>query len=287
MSTQTPTQPPGIPTPKYFTSLAATYARQTGNATHDIFFTSLPAITALAPITSTSSIHDNAAGPGTATSALLPYLSTLPNPPTPQILITDNNPAMVAAAREAFPSPNNNNITISLMDSLTLSIPSSTLTHSLLSFSLPTLSSPLLALQQIHRSLQPSGLAAILTWKRFGAAEVIHAAQRLVKGDAAELMPVPWGGFMREGVVRDLVVQAGFKEEGVMVEERGVVVKGEELEGLRGFLLGEFTRGARSGWSLEEEEEAGWEGAVDRVLEGERERFGGVRFEAWVVLARK
>jgi hypothetical protein len=98
-------------------------------------------------------------------------------------------------------------------------------------------------------------------------------------------MTLPRPEFLEEGVLAGMVVEAGFEEGKVRVLRKSVVVGGEDLEGLRGVLLGGFTKPARTGWS--EEEEGRWEGVVEEVLREEVEAQGGVVFEAWVVLARK
>jgi hypothetical protein len=82
-----------------------------------------------------------------------------------------------------------------------------------------------------------------------------------------------------------MVFRAGFKEENVAESSRKVVVKGENLHGLREFFLADHAKPARSGWS--EEQEARWPELVDRAVQAEIAAHGGVPFESWVVLAKK
>ncbi|KAF7560789.1 hypothetical protein G7046_g3359 [Stylonectria norvegica] len=269
----------GLPFPEYFSALAANYAQSTGNSTRNAFAAVFDDIQALVPITKASVVHDNAAGPGTATSVLVDRLDQ--DDKLPQILITDNVPAMDAAARETFQAwPR---ITASLMDSVSLeTIPDNHFTHSILNFSVFALADPLKGLQEIHRTLQPGGLAALLTWKRFGAGAVIHAAQKLIRPDLPP-MKTPHPEFLDEGVLAKLAVEAGFSQSSLTVSQRAVMVGGAELEGLRGFMLGPMTRMARAGYTAEEE--ARWPDAIAQAVREEGE--GGVRFEVWVVLARK
>ncbi|GAB1315507.1 S-adenosyl-L-methionine-dependent methyltransferase [Madurella fahalii] len=270
----------GIPSAKFFSSLAATYAKQTGNSTRDIFVSSLDAITSLHPITPSSRIHDNAAGPGTAASVLA---STFPAASLPEIVITDSVPAMVSAARDAFASLSPA-VTAQEMDSHALAFPDAHFTHSLLNFSVFAMADPPRCLREMHRTLRPGGVAAVLTWRRFAAGALVRAAQAMVRPDLPP-MHIPHEEMMAEGVLSKLVVEAGFAEEGVQVLEKRVVVKGEDLEGLRGFLVGENMLLARKGWT--EEEERRWPEVVEKVVRDEVEAEGGVLFEAWVVLARK
>lgn len=271
------------PFPKYFTALAANYTKQTGNSTRDIFAQALEDITALTPITPGSVIHDNAAGPGTATSVLF---DRIPAETTYSVTTTDNAPAMVAAARDSLApiTPPTVTFTTQEMDSLSLSFPDAHFTHSILNFSIFNMADPLLCLREIHRTLQPGGLAAILTWKRFAAGDLLQAAQRKVRPDMP-VLDIVQVEFTGEGALAEIVVRAGFKEEGVRVLTKRVVVTGENLEGLQGFFVGGISNPAMKGWS--EEEVARWPEAAEEAVREEVEKEGGVLFEAWVVLARK
>ncbi|KAK3381687.1 hypothetical protein B0H63DRAFT_476378 [Podospora didyma] len=285
-STTTPIVP--LPFPTYFTALSAVYAKQTGNTTRNIFAATLPDITALAPITPTSTIHDNAAGPGTATSVLVdPHLGLLPESPS-SILVTDNVAAMVSAARDSFASLHRPNVTVQELDSLSLStVPDSSITHSILNFSIFTMADPLKCLQETRRTLaSDGGIAALLTWRRWGAGEIVHAAQRIVRPDLP-VMKIPGREFMDEGVLEKLTVEAGFERTKITVLEKTLLVKedGEEMAGLKEFLVGVATGPAKIGWT--EEEAARWPEAVEQAVRDEVRVHGGVLFQAWVVLARK
>jgi ubiquinone/menaquinone biosynthesis C-methylase UbiE len=267
--------------PDYFSDMAKNYARHTGDSTRRIFADSFDDINSAKPFEKSSIIHDNAAGAGTAASVIT---DRFPREEVPSILITDNVAPMVEAAAATFASwPQ---VEAKNADSLDLSdVPDDHFTHSVLNFSVFTFSDPLKGLQEIRRTLKPDGLAALLTWKRFGASKTIHAAQALVRPDLPPMW-VPRPEFMEEGVLRDLAVEAGFDAAKIQVSQRSVLVKGPELdEGLKEFMLGDFTRLARKGWT--EEEVTKWPGAIEEAIKGEFDAFGGVKFEAWVVLATK
>ena len=135
---------------------------------------------------------------------------------------------------------------------------------------------------EMLRTLKPEGRAIITTWKHFAAAELIHAAQEMVQVDS-EPMKVPNAEFMEEGYLLNMVVDAGFKE--VKEHEVSVLCKDHEIEGIRGFILGDFTRVVREKWT--HEEKAKWPHAVDRAIQAHVARHTGVRFEAWVVTGVK
>ena len=272
-----------LPVPDYFTKLAKHYARQTGDSTRRAFIESWDDINALKPITSSSVIHDNAAGPGTAMSVVVDRL-TAAGSAVPEALVTDNVAAMVDAAREMFKA-HGGVVAVENMDSQDLgAVPDGRFTHSLLSFSVFLLPDATKALREMRRTLQDGGVAALLTWKRFGASQVIHAAQRLVRPDGA-LMALPGKHFMDEGVLAQTARDAGFDAAAMQVLEKTVLVRGEQLEGLKSFFFSDFTKPARKEWTPEEE--ARWPEVLEQALKEETDKYGGVKFEVWVVLCKK
>ncbi|KAJ5177171.1 uncharacterized protein N7482_003048 [Penicillium canariense] len=267
------------PPSQYFTSLSRNYSRQTGNSTRAIFASSLGLI--VPSITSSSVVHDNAGGVGTATSVIL---DSLDQNELPEVLITDNNPGMVAAATDTFKDMNTR-ITATVMDSHDLtSIPDAKFTHSILNFSVFLFPDALKALREIHRTLQPDGVAALLTWKRFGFASVIHVAQSLVRPDLPP-MPLPGSHFYNEGVLAKLVIEAGFNKARVEVVQKDTVRTGEDLEGMKEFMLADLSNMATKDWTPEEKKR--WPAAIEEAIEREVQQYGGIWFEAWIVIAQK
>lgn len=274
--------PNANPPSQYFTSLARNYARQTGNSTRALFALSFDP-DALS-ITPSSIIHDNAGGVGTATSVILDSIAPTCGDDIPEVLITDNNPAMISAARETFKNFGSK-ITASEIDSEDLSsISDAKFTHSILNFSVFLFPNPLTALREIHRTLQPNGVAVLLTWKRFGFGDLIHAAQGLVCPDLSR-MPLPGAHFLNEGVLEKLVVEAGFDERKVQVSKKESIQTEEDIQGMKEFMLADFSKMATRGWSDREQQK--WPAAVEEAICGEIGKNGGVKFEAWIVIARK
>ncbi|KAK3356479.1 hypothetical protein B0T25DRAFT_536840 [Lasiosphaeria hispida] len=213
-----PDASPGLPFPKYFSALTMPSRQEIARA----IFLQKPAfdgITDLVPITLESKIHDNAAGPRTATSVLVcnslikmftglevdqAINSTDPfsAEALPSILVTDNVPAIVMDRRESFISLPS--ITVKETDE----IPSNHFTHSILNFSIFPIADPLRRLQEIKRTVRGAGggVVAVLTWRRFGASEVIHAAQQIVRPNLPP-MRLPHPEFLQEGVLEGLVTE--------------------------------------------------------------------------------
>lgn len=271
-----------LPVSNYFSHLARNYAKDTGNTTFTIFTQLLQDVQRSSnPITAESVVHDNAAGPGTATSALLTSLDDR-NVPS-EILVSDNNPVMVSGARYSF---RESWITCKELDAHDLSsLPDGYFTHSITNFSIFTFPKPVVAVKEIHRTLRPSGLAVITCWRRFALGNIIHKTQERIRPDSPP-MPIPGPEFFNDGVLESVVEEAGFSKVNIQASRKDLLVTDEEsIEGLRGFLKGPFTGRAKAGWT--EEEVARWDGVVDEVLKEEIEEFGGVKFESFVVLARK
>ncbi|RGP64841.1 methyltransferase type 11 [Fusarium longipes] len=270
-----------LPFSSFFSAFAANYVHQTGRSTRRVFEESLGEIQTIKPINKESVVHDNAAGPGIAASVLV---ESLPAHELPKILVTDNVPPMVQGAKDSFTTwPQ---VEAKVLDSLNLEgIPDDYFTHSILNFSVFTLAEPVKGLMEMYRTLKPDGLAVISCWKRFGVGQLVHAAQAIVRPDLPRLkMPHP--EFFEQGVLEKTAVEAGFDTSEFTLLEKSIVVSGPELDdGLKKFMLGPLMGPARAGFT--EEDEKKWPAAVDEVIEKEVEIHGGIRFDAWVLLARK
>ncbi|KAK0702390.1 hypothetical protein B0H67DRAFT_650426 [Lasiosphaeris hirsuta] len=118
---------------------------------------------------------------------------------------------MVTTERDSFVSMLS--ITVKDMDSLKVEVPDNYFTHSILNFSIFTMADPLQCLWEMRRTLRGDGggVAAVLTWRRFGTSE--------------------------DGVLQSLVGEAGFKD--VKVLKKSVVVTEQDLDGLTQFFLGD------------------------------------------------
>lgn len=276
MAENKPNPTNSLPFPEYFTLLARNYPQHTANSTRDLFQAVLEDVP---PITNDSSIHDNASGPGTAASILIEKYCTPSS--GPRILITDNVPAMIDVAKEDFKSYST--VSTEVLDSHRLSsIPSDTITHSILNFSIFTFQDPVQCLKEIHRTLQSGGTAAISTWKRFGIGSVIHAAQKSVRPDLP-VMKIPGAEFMQEGYLAEKVKEVWSGH--IQAMERMLLLTGDNLQRAKEFMLGRFTGPARRGWT--EEEVSRWPKAVEEALQEELNTYGGLKMEAWVVIAKK
>ncbi|KAK5192979.1 hypothetical protein LTR92_007273 [Exophiala xenobiotica] len=326
---------------RYFTEIAPTYAQVTGNTTLDLFGQVLTHRDGLS-ITSESIVHDNAAGPGTATEALIAWCHEHDVSPPRKIVVTDYVPAMIEACEarlikskpkhhgdadadaDALLGQSKSDVALSVTDSSNLKdlADDDTFTHSICNFSIFNLTDPVQCLREMHRTLQAGGTVVVTCWKRFAVEEVLAAAQRIVKGEEwanAHRIPAAGPQFAQEGYTAGLVREAGFAADTVETfaleklvtpvadpdpDPDPVPQKGDEGEGggdesesesesepdnwrgLYDFLTTSSLKNAATrDWS--EEEVAKWPDAVEAAMQQEKESFGGLRFEAWVAIARK
>ena len=278
-------QHPQLPLPDYFSKIATTYVRQTGHSTLNILADVITehVQTSAHPIGADSVVHDTAAGPGIGAAALV---ARLPKDQLPkEILVSDNAAMMVSAARESLTASPLPRVDCKELDSQDLSsVPDNYFTHSINNFSIFTFARPADAVREIYRTVRPGGLAVLTCWRRFAPMFIVHAAQKKIRPDLP-LMSAPNPEFFKEGVLQKVVEENGFVKDIIMSDKVLVVADDENIAGLTTFMSGPMMIKAREGYT--EEEEAKWAESVRQSVKEEVERFGGIRFEAYVLLATK
>ncbi|RYP47060.1 hypothetical protein DL768_006855 [Monosporascus sp. mg162] len=280
------TQHPHLPLPDYFSKFARIYVRQTGHSTLNILADVITenVQTSVHPIGPDSVVHDTAAGPGIGAAALV---ARLPKDKLPkEMLVSDNVPAMVSAARESLIASPLPHVDCKELDSQDLSsVPDNYFTHSIDNFSIFTFVRPADAVRETYRTLRPGGLAVVTCWRRFAPMFIVHAAQKKIRPDLP-LMPTPSPEFFEEGVLQKVVEEGGFAKDNItMVDKVLVVTDDENIAGLTMLMSGPMMSKAREGYT--EEEEARWAESVSQSVKEEVEQFGGIRFEAYILLATK
>jgi ubiquinone/menaquinone biosynthesis C-methylase UbiE len=132
--------------PNYFKYLAQVYPRQTGNSTLNLFS---QLTDGLAPISSTSVVHDNASGPGTATSVIMKDIQPDAHP---TIVATDMVPAMIEVFNSTVSETstwNQERFTGVVMKSEKLNFLDAHFTHSITNFSIFNFADPLSSMKEI------------------------------------------------------------------------------------------------------------------------------------------
>lgn len=283
---QAKVQHPNLPLPDYFSKFANIYCRQTGNATLSILADVITdnIQSSSHPVGPESVVHDTAAGPGIGAAALA---SRLPKDQLPkEVLVSDNNAMMVSAARESLVASPFPHVDCQELDSQDLSsLPDSHFTHSINNFSIFTMLRPTDAIRETYRTLRPDGLAVVTCWSRFAPMFIVHAAQKMIRPDLP-LMPTPSPQFYEDGVLQKVVEEAGFSKQGITVVRKGLLVADDENKsGLAMLMSGPMMKKAREGYT--EDEEARWQESIKRAIQEEVDQYGGIKFEAYVLLATK
>ncbi|KAI1758251.1 S-adenosyl-L-methionine-dependent methyltransferase [Xylaria castorea] len=279
-------QHPNLPLPDYFSKFASIYVRQTGHSTLNILASVIAedVQTSARPIGPDSVVHDTAAGPGIGAAALV---ARLPKDQLPkELLVSDNIAMMVSAARESLTASPLPHVDCKELDSQDLSsVPDNYFTHSIDNFSIFTFLRPVDAIRETYRTLRPDGLAIVTCWRRFAPMFIVQAAQKKIRPDLP-LMPTPSPEFYEEGVVQKRVEEGGFAKDNITVVDKVLVVADDEnIAGLTALMSGPMMAKAREGYTAEEE--ARWVESVSRSVKEEVEQFGGIRFEAYILLATK
>lgn len=277
-------QHPNLPLPDYFSKFASIYVRQTGQSTLNILADVIAqdVQTSPNPIGPDSVVHDTAAGPGIGAAAIVARIHKEQLPK--HILVSDNVPMMISAARESLAASPLPHVECKELDSQDLSsIPDNFFTHSINNFSIFTFVRPADAIRETYRTLRPGGLAVVTCWRRFAPVFIVHAAQKKIRPDLP-LMPTPSPEFYEEGYIQKVVGENGFTEI-KSIDKTLIVADHENVAGLTALMSGPMMSKAREGYT--EEEQARWVEAVKQSVKEEVDQFGGIRFEAYVVLATK
>ncbi|KAI4859013.1 S-adenosyl-L-methionine-dependent methyltransferase [Hypoxylon rubiginosum] len=280
------TQHPHLPLPDYFSKFAGIYVRQTGHTTLNILADVIAenVQTSASPIGPDSVVHDTAAGPGIGAAALV---ASLPKDRLPkEMLVSDNAAIMISAARESLAASPLPRVDCKEIDSQDLSsVPDNYFTHSIDNFSIFTFVRPVDVIRETYRTLRPGGLAVVTCWRRFAPMYIVHAAQKRIRPDLP-LMPTPSPQFYEEDVLQKVVEEGGFAKGNITVVDKVRVVSDDEnVAGLTMLMTGPMMAKAREGYT--EEEQARWAESVSQSVKEEVKQFGGIRFEAYILLATK
>lgn len=280
------TQHPHLPLPDYFSKFANIYVHQTGHSTLNILADVITdnVQTSAHPIGPDSVVHDTAAGPGIGAAALV---ARLPRDQLPkEMLVSDDAAIMLSAAQESLVASPLPHVECKELDSQDLSsVPDDYFTHSINNFSIFTFLRPADAIRETYRTLRPGGLAIVTCWRRFAPVHIIHVAQKKIRPDLP-LMPIPNPQFYEEGVLQRVVEEGGFAKDNIKLVDKVLTVTDDEnIAGLTMLMSGPLMVKAREGYTKEEEDR--WAETVKQALKEEVEQFGGVRFEAYIVLATK
>ncbi|OAP57573.1 hypothetical protein AYL99_08311 [Fonsecaea erecta] len=273
----------------YFTLLAPQYAHLTSNTTYDLLLQAFngalkPRLKAILTSSDSVTVHDNASGPGTATSALLTFCQNT-NMPTPTVHATDYTKAMIDALQSQTLTQGPAKVNAHVADSQALEFGDATFDLSIVNFSIANFNDAELAMKELYRTLKPRGTAIVANWETFGFATVLNAAMKKVRPSTG---PLPAAGqeFMQEDVLVTTLMSAGFERGKIDIYQTEIVVgDAERLAGMSDFMTGPYLGPVASTLSADEKKE--WPAAVAKSIEEAKAADGGVVCKAWVLTASK
>ncbi|KAJ9618776.1 hypothetical protein H2203_008981 [Taxawa tesnikishii (nom. ined.)] len=275
---------------KHFNINASIYDQQTGGCTRAM---AKHILTLLPPITSTSVIHDNACGPGVATSEILSqYTFQHPSLPLPTIHATDFASAMVSLIPSLLQGNSSDHgkewashVQTAVMDGCDLSaFPDGTFTHSVTNFGLFAFPDAVKGVSEIYRVLKPGGVAVVTTWKRARNLEVAQQAQQAIRPDLPTFRPVG-DEWLTDSHLLNVLRDGGFEREGIAISSKEVRGQFPSLEALIAVFEGPFWQPAKKGWRAEDL--AKWEGDLKKAMTEEEKREASLGMTAWIAVARK
>lgn len=170
------------------------------------------------PITKSSVVLDNAAGPGILTGELLKQISPSD---VPELHAVDFSAAMIKVL-DAKGWGEKYGVKAVVMDAQDLKYPNEMFTHVFMNLGIFALPDPLKGTKEIFRILKPSGITLVTTIRGVGWLPPFQIAQKRIKPDMPEfqgMLPPEWA---KPEKIRTLLEEGGFEANSIEVREGGV-----------------------------------------------------------------
>lgn len=180
-------------------------------------------------IDASSILLDNACGPGIVTGEVQKLCS---DESRPIIHAVDYAPAMISTLKEKADYEHWAGIEAAVMDAEDLKFPDNMFTHSFTNFGIFLFPHPEKAAKEVYRTLKPGGVAFVTSWMKLEWLRILQEVQHSVR---PELPPWegPFGDWMNEGKLMDVMIEGGFKQENVKMSAVTTYLEGEEKEYLQ------------------------------------------------------
>ena len=244
-----------------FQKVAQNYERTAGGAAHRLAHSLLARSP---PITPSSRILDNACGTGAMTEIIMQSLSQRPlifssrveeekRESLPSITAVDYSANMLEVLKGKVSANGWENVKTAVMDAQALTMPDGTFSHSYMSLGIFCLPDAVKGAAHIYRTLAPGGVALLTTWKDWGYVPAMETAQAVLRPDLPPFK-MPVSDVWREGAyMKKVLVEGGFEEAKVDVEEQEVWADAEDLKAFAGRCWEQFSLVGK-GWKAEEKE---------------------------------
>jgi hypothetical protein len=146
-----------------------------------------------------------------------------------------------------------------IMDVQKLTFPNSTFTHSFMSFGLPIMENPVAAASEIYRTPKQGGAAVTAFWLQIPQGECAQDTRRAVWNLDKRLAVGPNPQHKDPGYIRSLLVEGGFKFEGVQLYEKSAFLPVNDSDEFAIAIWSAISQPV-GGWSAEDDEK--WDVAV-------------------------
>ncbi|KAL2759947.1 hypothetical protein ACRALDRAFT_1060087 [Sodiomyces alcalophilus JCM 7366] len=196
---------------EHFDNVAEKYEPSTGGCTRNLAQAIIDLAQDRLPITASSTILDNACGPGIVTDVLLKTPSIAAA--KPEIHAVDGAANMVSIARARFASHDNIHVKQTPGEDLS-SFPDNHFTHSFTNLGIMFFDDVAKGAAEIHRTVKPgdSGVAVVTGWEQMGTLIVVRAVHAIVRpGDGPLTFPMP-EKWLRPDYTERILREAGFAE---------------------------------------------------------------------------
>jgi len=265
-----------------FNKSAAYYEKAFSSGTRPI---AVDALALMPAVTSNSVVHDNACGPGVVTFLVADKAKAERLDPMPEIHATDLAEGMIKVTEAGIQKRELKTVKAEVMNSQDLSpFKDNMFTHSITNFVIFALPDPVKAAKEIHRTLQPGGVAAVTVWKHAGSTALLHRVHKAIRPNDPELVPFS-KDWEESWKIASVMEEAGFAKGNMKVVPRDGFWETSGTEEIVDVFAHPFWDAFRKGWS--EEEKGKWNGAVREQLLEEEKRSGNIRMEAWICVAKK
>jgi len=233
------------------------------------------------PITKSSVVLDNAAGPGIVTGELLKQITPSE---VPELHAADFSPAMIKVLNAKGWSEKYG-VKAVVMDAQDLKYPDEMFTHIFMNLGIFALPDPLKGTKQIFRTLKPGGITLVTTIRTVGWLPPFQIAQRRIKPDAPVFQGMVAPEWAKPEKIRTLLEEGGFNPESIEVRHTGVdmgmVQFASSQEGVAKMARDMIVKG----WTIDET--AQFDKALQEELKAEADSNVHRELSIWIGIATK
>lgn len=228
-------------------------------------------------------VHDNACGPAVVTSEIH-RTSSDATTQWPKIVATDLSEPSISVAKTLAETNGWQNVEAAVMDSMDLrGIDDGTFDISITNFGI--FSDFGKAAAEVYRTLKSGGVGFLTVWKFHGFLDLLRRISDIVRPEVAHEGHLR-GKFMSKDAVVEMMMKAGFKRQGVEVQEHREWLRFEDEQDLKVFMTtGKIAQFTIKGW--EEDQKEMIPAVLSQALTDDERRLKAMAMDGWVITAKK